>query len=360
MSNAPRKAFDAYSLNSCDPRTPFNYPPVWLLLGRLGIDGSDSVWLSVAMIVVALAVMVAIFKGRSIGDGAIFAAAILSPSVLMGVERANVDFSILALVGGAALVFTEQKTSRALLAVLLIGAAIVLKLYPLFCIALAARFSRRTFLFAAAVVVISAIYFVIISDYIPLIRQNTPTSFMLSYGYKVLFLGIDHLRSEAGLTAIGLADTWIPMGLVLTTVILAVATALCHSRPESSFCQVTDGVAGTAFLFGAGIYCGSFLLGTNFVYRLMFLLLCLPQLRQWAEGTLADDRRTVTSARVLVGTILFALWMNGSPNGHTTFMLVPQLTNWLNFFGLATILVLNFVASVRAYRGGTKQLITRS
>ena len=123
---------------------------------------------------------------------------------------------------------------------------------------------------------------------------------------------------------------------------------------------MTDGVAGTAFLFGAGIYCGSFLLGTNFIYRLMFLLLCLPQLRQWAEGTLAGDRRTVASARVLVGTILFALWMNGSPNGHTTFMLVPQLTNWLNFFGLATILVLNFVASAGAYRGGRKQLITRS
>ena len=150
------------------------------------------------------------------------------------------------------------------------------------------------------------------------------------------------------------------MGLAMATVILAAATALSHSRPESSFCKVTDGVAGTAFLFGAGIYCGSFLLGTNFVYRLMFLLLCLPQLRLWAEGALADNHRTVTSARVLVGTILFALWMNGSPNGHTTFMLVPQLANWLIFFGLATILVLNFVTSARAYRGGTKQLITRS
>ena len=116
----------------------------------------------------------------------------------MGVERGNIDFFVLALVGAAALIFSEQKTSRMLLAVLLIVAAIVLKLYPLFCIALAARFSRRTFLFAAAVAVISAIYFAMISDYIPLIRQNTPTSFMLSYGYKVLFLGIDHLRSEAG------------------------------------------------------------------------------------------------------------------------------------------------------------------
>jgi hypothetical protein len=33
-------------------------------------------------------------------DGAIFAAGILSPSVLMGVERGNIDFSVLALVAG--------------------------------------------------------------------------------------------------------------------------------------------------------------------------------------------------------------------------------------------------------------------
>ena len=45
--------------------------------------------------------------------------------------------------------------------------------------------------------------------------------------------------------------------------------------------SIDQGVAGTAFLFGAGIYCGTYLLGTNFIYRLMFLLLCIPQLLNW-------------------------------------------------------------------------------
>jgi hypothetical protein len=34
------------------------------------------------------------------------------------------------------------------------------------------------------------------------------------------------------------------------------------------FCSVDMSAAGTAFLFGAGIYCGTYLLGTNFIYRL--------------------------------------------------------------------------------------------
>ena len=144
----------------------------------------------------------------------------------MGVERGNIDFLILALVGAGRFSFLGEKDRRELSAAVLVGSAIVLKLYPVFCVALAARFSWRTFLFATIVAVMALIYFAIISDYIPMIRQNTPTSFMLSYGYKVLFLGMDHLRSEAGSLPIGLADTWIPTGLAMMTVILAVAAAL--------------------------------------------------------------------------------------------------------------------------------------
>src|SRR5262245_1275450 len=302
------KGFNAYILTSCDPRTTFNYPPVWLWLGQLGINGSDSAWLSVLMTVVALAVMATLLKGRSVGDGIISAIAILSPSVMMGIERGNIDLFILTLVGAAALVFAEQKPTRMLWAVALIGLAVVLKLYPLFCVALAARFNWRTLRFAAILATGSLVYFMIIADYIPIIRQNTPTSFMLSYGYKVPFLGLDHLRAEARLGAIGFAHTWVPITLAMITVTLAAVTALSNFR-YGSVCAAAESVVGTAFLFGAGIYCGTFLLGTNFIYRLMFLLLCLPQLQDWASATFVDDNRTVTSARVLLGAILFALWL---------------------------------------------------
>src|SRR5579862_4966033 len=34
------QGFNAYELNTCDPLMPFNYPPVWLWLSHVGIDGS--------------------------------------------------------------------------------------------------------------------------------------------------------------------------------------------------------------------------------------------------------------------------------------------------------------------------------
>src|SRR5690349_6841827 len=74
------QGYKAYELNKCDPGTKFNYPPIWLALGRLGINGSDSVWLSILFAVSAFVVVVTLFKGRSPIDGVLGSLAILSPS----------------------------------------------------------------------------------------------------------------------------------------------------------------------------------------------------------------------------------------------------------------------------------------
>ena len=154
--------------------------------------------------------------------------AILSPSVMMGIERDNPDLLILALVGAAALIYQEQSKGRTCWTVALLGVAIVLKLFPMFCIAIAARFNRRTLLFAGVIFVLSLAYLAAISHYIPLIRRNVPTTYVLSYGYKALFLGLDHLRIEAGLTTIEVADTWIPITLACITLLFAALTALIN------------------------------------------------------------------------------------------------------------------------------------
>jgi len=347
------KGFDAYIPHSCNPAN-FNIPPIWLWLGFLGLNGSHSAWLSAAIIAPAVGVMVALFKGRSVADGMLALAAILSPSVMMGVERGNLDLLILALVGGAALIYEEQRKGRISGTIALMWLAIVLKLFPMFSVALGARFNRRTFLFAVVISVFSLAYLATISKYIPLIRSNVPTTFMLSYGYKAPFLGLDHLRTETGLNPIGLADTWVPITVAILTLILAAATALINFYYGRFFCTVTNSVAGTAFLFGSGIYCGTFLLGTNFIYRLMFLLLCLPQLQDWQSQKWNDKERTPTIERGLFAAVLSALWLNGNSNGHSTFLLVPQLIDWLLFFGLAAVLMSNFLNS--AISGTTPRL----
>lgn len=328
------KGFDSYVPTTCN-RLPFNYPPIWLGLRYFGINGSDSVWLAIAMIGTAAGSLIWLSKGRSACAGLVTLAAMLSPSIMMGVERGNIDLLILALVGLAALSFGEPKSRRMAWTVALLQADVVLKLYPIFCVALLARPSRHAFIVVLSVVAMSAIYSAIIFDYIPIIRHNTPTTYVLSFGYLVPFLGLDHLRDEAGLSPIGLATTWLPLASITATSIVAALTAIHIARKDNARWNIPESRAGTAFLFGAGIYCGTFMLGSNFIYRLMFLLLCFPQIFDWSQ---AKERMLSIG---LLALVILALWTSGNANGHTTFSFWPSVLHWVIYFGLITILMLN-------------------
>jgi hypothetical protein len=321
----------------------FNIPPTWLSLGFFGVDGSDSSWLSAAVISATMIVMVLLLQGRSWYHGVIALGAIISPSVMMGVERGNLDLLILALVGSAALIYEERRVGRACGATALLGLGVALKLFPVFCVSVGARFNRQTFIFACAIAALSLIYLDWAMKYVFLIRRNVPTTFILSYGYKAIFLGVDHIRSEAGLSPVGLADTWVPASTAALVLICAATIAVISFRNRREFCSVDISVAGTAFLFGAGIYCGTYLLGTNFIYRLMFLLLCVPQLQDWQIRRREDDKAAGITELGLFGIVLGVLWLNGNANGHSIFLIFPQLLNWFLFFCMAAVLMSNFL-----------------
>ena len=93
-----RKGVDAYLPQACNLDN-FNIPPTWLWLGFLGVDRSDSCWLSAAIIATTAIVMVLLLRGRAWYHGVIALGAMISPSVMMGVERGNLDLLILTLVG---------------------------------------------------------------------------------------------------------------------------------------------------------------------------------------------------------------------------------------------------------------------
>lgn len=339
------RGYDAYVLTPCNSRTKFNYPPIWLWLGYLGIDSADATWLSILSSACAFVVVTMLFKGRSVLDGLVASTAILSPPVLMGVERGNIDLLILSLVGSAALIFSEEKLIRALPAALVSLLAVLLKLYPVFCVALLSKTSKRTLLFAIAVMTGSLIYFGSISDYLPVIRANTPQSFMVSYGYKAIFLGLDHLRAESRHNTFDLASSWLPVALVAILATSALTLAVYLARKCDPFCIVTSGTPGVAFLFGSGIYCGTFMLGTNFMYRLMFLLLCIPQLQDWAHNRMHNTNLQTVTAYFFQILVLLVLWSNGNPNGHLTFEIMPQLFDWMLLFDFITLVSLNFLCT---------------
>jgi hypothetical protein len=73
----------------------------------------------------------------------------------------------------------------------------------------------------------------------------------------------------------------------------------------------------------------------------MFLLLCVPQLLDWMSQKSPDKEKILTIEGSLLTIVLAVLWLNGNANGHITFLWIPQLCDWLLFFGLAAVLFLN-------------------
>jgi hypothetical protein len=139
----------------------------------------------------------------------------------------------------------------------------------------------------------------------------------------------------------------VPAATAAVVLILAAAVAVKSFYKRREVCIVGKSAAGAAFLFGAGIYCGTYLLGTNFVYRLMFLLLCVPQLLDW-QIRMAEGHKAAGFAELgLFGTVLGVLWLNGNASGHSSFLLLPQLLDWFLFFCMATVLMLNSLRTTR-------------
>jgi len=226
----------------------------------------------------------------------------------------------------------------------LICFGIALKIIPVFCVSLIIRLSKQTLLFACTVSAFSVFYFYEIFDYLLLIRRNVPSTFILSYGYKAAFMGIDHLRALAGLSPIHLEETWVP-ALTVAGVLMGAGAFALRARGQIESFAISASSAGTAFLFGAGIYCGTYLLRTNFIYRLMFLLLCIPQLQDWQTERGNGNQSTGNAELGLYATVVGALWLNGNANGHSVsaFLVLPQILNLILFFSMSAVLVLVFL-----------------
>lgn len=189
----------------------------------------------------------------------------------------------------------------------------VLKLFPIFGFTLALRERMRTgvAVLAGAAAAFGAYLFVTRDD-VRAIISNSIQGVYLSYGRKVL---LERLRDY------GLAVDPSIYSLVLVAIVAAAAVALALLFPLPEF---TRG-AMEKMLVGTGIYCGSFVLLSNFNYRLIFVLLVVPQLLVWWR--LGAAPRRIASAAL--ATIAVALLLSGQL--RSWLFLLKETANWLLF-----------------------------
>lgn len=301
---------------------PFNLPKIWHLLFYAGIDQGDTAWLA-GTLILSFFIGLWIFPGRLDRPGAwLLALSVFSPPVMLAFERGNVDLFIFFL-SAISLVFL---TRSGWLATVVLALSALLKIFPLFGTVALLRLEKERFVRRAALILgVFAVYAALTFDNFRLIFANTEKGFQFSYGAGVLGL---YALDASGLRWMYAMVTLFSYLLVIGLLLLA----LCQVDRRGQALPASEPRHLDAFRLGAGIYLGTFLLGSNWDYRLMFLLFVLPQLLSWA--------RSNGLARVTLGGILLSmgsLWI-AALIGRVAFFL-DEAANWLAFAGLLYLLL---------------------
>jgi hypothetical protein len=251
-------------------------------------------------------VAVYLLVGRiTFGRGVLLAVALCSPSVMFAIERANLDIVVFTLMVAAVLLWrtTRPWARTASPIVVLIGAAA--KIYPVFGLP-AYLFLRRRIpaIVASLCVVAFAAYAVITLSDIQAVARVAPQGQHHAFGARILPVAIYHLvvpdRWQGGI--VSKQALIILPALAIGLVIWFLGRRLLQPPDEAA-----ETATRLAFFLGALIFLGTFAVGNNFDYRLVFTLLTLPQLFEWATEERGSTRGRL--AAVSIVALLALLWI---------------------------------------------------
>jgi hypothetical protein len=325
---------DPYVDWGCDPwGRPFNQPPVWLALGKLGINSSWTNVLGFSLILAVFASFYLLLGTRTLLSGILAFAAMLSPSILLGLERGNGDlvvFTLLAL--GMHALLRSPAAVRLPLVSILIASLTVLKFFPVAATLALAR-GWRGWATATAVAVFSVSVFIVAVDgHLHQIFMNTPQSFYLSFGSGTLFFRAANMLGVPNdqLLAFRIAGSGLAAGLGLSIFVLIWLGRLdrvIDALPHVELGQPADDLA----IACAATFCFVFLLGTSWDYRLILLIGVLPiGLRTY------DDSLNWKDTFFPVMIVAF-LWIGRVPKLLPEIWPIIEVLNWMLFASLAAL-----------------------
>jgi hypothetical protein len=295
-----RLGYDPLRESPCDPwGRPLNYPRIWLALRWVGLTRADTDALAIVLIALFLASIFVVTRRLTLGGGIVLAVAVCSPPVMFAIERGNMDIVVFVFLA-LAVVAWRAGTWPA------VAAPAIVKIYPMFALPTFAFVRRRrAALVAAACLVAFAGYALLTLGDIAANARMAPQGDFHAFGARILPAAIYHRfvpdRWQGG------AATKQLLALLPIAIVAPFVWVVGRRRlPESD-----AGVASwerVAFWIGGLVFLGTFAVGNNFDYRLIFLLLTLPQLMGWASTEESEPRRRLGAATL--AAVLMLLWVS--------------------------------------------------
>ena len=286
-----RHHWGEWPINPCDPGgRPENYPRVWMAASILGLGQDDTYLIGFPIAVTFFVAAILVLPRQApVGDAVIYGLALCSPAVMFGVERGNVDLALFCMVAAAGLVMRRSRYGPPAASSLILLAA-VLKLFPIAAVGMLAQLPRRAAVTCVSIVIgIFAVYAAATFRDIQTIERVLPQGDEYAFGLHIFGGWLGRLLAPGRVWDAAL-------------VALAIVVAIAVRRTLRS--QLTPGPSRELDLFwaGAGIYVATFVLGRTSDYRLVFLLLTIPQLTGWASARQALPIATLSG-------VFLALWL---------------------------------------------------
>ena len=288
-----RAGGNPFVFSQCDPwLRPLNYPRAWLVLAPFGLGAKHTIALAI-LLAGGFYTTIYFLVGRStIVQGLVYGVLLCSPAAMLAVERGNTDLVVFILLAVAALVFDRK--AGVYCSYILITLAAILKLYPVCAFALGLRERRRRgIVLVLGGLAAFALYVYCTRSDLAHIVANTPQIKEISFGHRVMFQKLASMKFAVPI------ELWSKTA-VCVSILLALLISRTVKPPEFS----VRGRAATTI--GAAVYVGIFVATSSFNYRLIFLLLLVPQLLAWAQQR--GGYRWVGRALVLIimGAMLLA------------------------------------------------------
>lgn len=249
-----------------------DYPPLWLSLGRLGIKQEQVPVLAFLLLLGHFISLFVFAKGYDCSTSFYMAIAIFSPAAMLCYERANVDLLIFVLL---AFMLAVDRYSP-LLAIVLLELSAILKLFSIFGLGYLLRETRQRFFLLFST---GACVFII---YLMLIWRNTnwmvmqaPKGSLLNYGVSAIGYWVFELTGSkvySDLTTI----LMFVLAFFIIVYVLYLSDRFNLSAKDNRYID--------AFRIGTLIYFGTFLQGTAFNYKFIFLIFSIPQVVLWIKS----------------------------------------------------------------------------
>jgi hypothetical protein len=329
------QGYDPLVINPANDRgQQLNYPRIWHVFFPLVVDQSRTNIMG-SIVVIIFFIGLGIFWFSKKFDNLtyfILSVIALSPVVMLGVERSNIELIIFFILSLALTVNYYSSISGFFLFLF----ASILKIHPVFGFIYLLKEEKRRFwtLFLSALGLF-ALYALLTLNDLYYVYTTTSKGVGTSYGLNVWWKGIGH-RRFFNLPVSESMKLFLQILSYMLAITLITATSYLSIR-QKNYGTYRQGRYIDAFRAGAGIYIGSFLVMTNNDYRLIFMIFTVPQLVAW----LSDKEKGLPRAPLVTLTAMFfSLWSFFIMRflGRNITFVMEEFANWVMLAGFIYLL----------------------